>query len=461
LPLVSPLEFAVRRVRFRVFPPGPHGRPLLGSLPDIRRDPLAFLVRIHAEYGEIAHVRLGPFHVFLLNHPDDIEQVLVTHHHRFIKGRSLSGARRLFGNGLLTSDGALHARQRRLVQPVFHRVRLDDYARVMATLGVERRDRWRDGDIIDIAGEMSRLTLAITGRILFGAEGDAVAAEIHDALEAATSLMEIAVLPFAALTDLLPLRPVRRFRASRATLDRVVKDLIERRRRDGTDIGDVVSLLLWARNDTAGEGMSDRQLRDEVITLLLASHETTANALAWTWYLLARHSDVEARLHAEIDTVVGRDHPPQAGDVTDLPFTRMVLAESMRLYPPAWLLARVAVDNHEARGYVVPPGSLVVMSPWVVHRNGMYFPEPEKFDPDRWCADAHNGRPRFSYFPFGGGSRGCMGEAFAWMEGVLLLAVIAQRWRFRLLDESSHPEMHPGLTLTPKSGIRVKVERRV
>ncbi len=205
-----------------MFPPGPPGRLLLGSLADARRDPLAFLLSVSSDYGAIAHFRLGPFHVFLLNDPYDIEQVLVTQQHRFVKGRSLSGARRLFGNGLLTSDGALHARQRRLVQPVFHRVRLDEFARLMTTLGIERRDRWQEGDAIDIAGEMSSLTLTITARILFGAEGDAVAAEISGALETATSLLEVAVLPFAALTDLLPLPHLRRFRAARATLDRVV-----------------------------------------------------------------------------------------------------------------------------------------------------------------------------------------------------------------------------------------------
>lgn len=443
-----------------MFPPGPRGRLLLGSLREIRRDPLAFLSRVGAEYGDIAHFRLGPFHVFLLNHPDDIEQVLVTHQHRFIKGRSLSGARWLFGSGLLTSDGALHDCQRRLVQPVFHRARLDEYAGVMTTLAVERRDTWREGEIIDAAGEMSRLTLRITGRILFGTDGDAVAAEIGEALETATSLLEVAVLPFAALTDRLPLPRVRRIRAARATLDRVVNDLVERRRREGGDRGDVVSLLLSADSGMDGERMSDRQLRDEIVTLLLASHETTANALAWTWYLLGRQAGVEARLHAEIDTVLGTGRLPNAADLPDLPYTRMVLAESMRLYPPAWLLARVAVEEHEARGYALPPGSLVVLSPWVAHRNTIYFPEPERFDPERWGAGRHNGRPRFSYFPFGGGSRGCMGEAFAWMEGALLLAVIAQRWRFRLLDESSRPEIRPGLTLTPRSGIRVRVAQR-
>jgi cytochrome P450 len=443
-----------------VFPPGPRGALLLGNLPEIRRDPLAFLLRLSADYGDIAHVRLGPFHVILLNHPDDIEQVLVTHQHRFIKGRSLSGARRLFGNGLLTSDGALHSRQRRLVKPAFHRARLDEYARVMTAAGGERRDSWRDGQTIDIANEMSQLTLAITARIMFGREGDAVAAEIAEALATATNLIEVAVMPFAAVMDLLPLPQARRFRAARLTLDRVVNDVIKRRMRHHLDDGDILSLLLSAQDEPGGDRMSDTQVRDEVVTLLLASHDTTANALAWTWYLLARHGCDEARLHAEIDAGVEPGRLPQAGDVLNLPFTRMVLAESMRLYPPAWLLARVALESQEFRGYVVRAGSLVVMSPWVVHRNGGYFAEPEKFRPDRWSAEEQNGRPRFSYFPFGGGSRGCMGEPFAWMEGVLLIATMAQRWRFRLLDDSSHPDMRPGLTLTPASGIRVKVEAR-
>jgi len=444
-----------------VVPPGPRGGLLLGCLSEIRRDPLSFLSRVSAEYGDIAHFRLGPFHVYLLNHPDDIEQVLVTSHQRFVKGRSLSGARRLFGNGLLTSDAQLHTRQRRLVQPAFHRLHLDAYGGVMTTLGVQRRDAWDDGDTIDIAAEMSRLTLAITSRILFGADGDAVAAEIAAPLETATSLLEVAVLPFAAFADLLPLPHARRFRTARATIDRVVNGVIERRRRDTHRNDDILSLLLSVRDEATGARMSDSQLRDEVVTLLLASHETTANALGWTWYLLARHADADARLSAEIDAVLGGSRLPSALDLPNLRYVRMVLAESMRLYPPAWLLARVAVEDHDARGYVIPKGSLVVLSPWVVHRSSRYFPEPERFEPERWSPERHNGHPRFSYFPFGGGSRGCMGEAFAWMEGVLLVTLIAQRWRFRLLDESTHPEMHPALTLTPKAGIRVTVERRL
>ena len=429
---------------------------MFGNLSEIRRDALAFLLRVSAEYGDIVHFRLGPFSGFLLNHPDDIERVLVTHQDRFIKGRSLSGARLLFGNGLLTSDGMLHARQRRLIQPAFHRARLDDYARVMTLAGTEWCDRLQEGDIVDIAAEMSRLTLTITTRILFGADGEAIATEIADALDAATTEIDVALLPFAALTDLLPLRHVRRLRAARAKLDRILAEAVERKRRIGGDTSDVVSLLLSARDDS-GEGMSHAQLCDEIITLLLASHETTANALAWTWYLLARHAPEDDRMRAELDAVLGGDRLPNAADVPNLPFTRAVLAESMRLYPPAWLIARIAAVDHEAAGHLIPSGSLVVMSPWVVHRNRAYFPDPEQFDPDRWRGQA--ARPRFSYFPFGGGLRGCMGEGFAWMEGALLLAVIAQRWRFRLTNESLPPAIQPALTLMPKFGIRVKVER--
>jgi cytochrome P450 len=425
-----------------VFPPGPRGGLLLGNLFEIRRDPLAFLTRVGAEYGDIAHVRLGSFHVFLLNHPDDIEQVLVTHADRFAKGRTLSGARRLFGHGLLTSDGALHTQQRRLMQPAFHRARMDDYADVITTAAAERIGHWRDGDIIDIAAEMSRLTLMISGRLLFGQDGDAISAQIADSLDAATAALEVAVLPFAALTDLLAVSRARRLRAARATVARVLHDLIDHRRGDTRDRGDVFSLL---------PAMPDDQLCDELITLLLASHETTATALSWTWYLLARNREVEARVHSEADAVL---------DAPQMPLTRMVLAESMRLYPPAWLIAREVVEPHQARGYVIPRGAFVVMSPWVVHRNAKYYAEPDLFQPERWSAERQNGRPRFAYFPFGGGTRGCMGESFAWMEGVQVLAVIARRWRLRLVDESLRPVIQPTLTLKPKSGIRVRLARR-
>ena len=391
-----------------------------------------------AEHGDIAFVRLGPLHVFLLNHPDDIEQVLVTHQDRFIKGRTLAGARRLFGNGLLTSDGSPHAQERRLVQPAFHRARIDGYAGVMKTAAEERSRAWRDGEVVDISAEMSRLTLTISARVFFGEDGDAVAAAIAAPLAAASVALDVVMLPFAGLTDRLPLPSVSPVRAARATLERVIREVIAGRRHNRRDRGDLLSLLLEIPDD---------QLCDELITLLLASHETTANALAWTWYLLARNAGPEARVHAEADAAA------------ELPFTRMAFAESMRLYPPAWLLARETISAHEARGYAIPPGEIVVMSPWVVHRDAKYFADPEQFDPDRWTPERQNARPRFTYFPFGAGPRGCMGEAFAWMEGVTVVSAIARHWRLTCVD-STEPALHPGLTLKPKFGIRMRLDCR-
>ncbi len=431
---------------------------LLGSLPEARRDPLSFVLRLSVEYGDIVHIRLATLRVFLLNHPDDIERVLVTHHHRFVKGRSLSRARRLFGTGVLTSDGALHGRQRRLMQPAFQRPRMTGYAGVMTALALAARERWHSGDTIDIADDMSRLTLGIAGRALFGEDAAGVVEGLGETLETATSLLEVAVLPLAPIVDLLPLPHVRRLRAARAKLDAVLDGIIERRRRTTAGTDDLLSMLLRAQEDAAAP-MPDTQLRDELTTMLLAGHETTANALAFCWYLIAKHPHVEARLHAEIDGVLG-GRAPEEKDVALLPYTRMVFAEAMRLFPPAWLLGRIAIEEHDARGYTLPSGSLVVLSPWAVQRNRAYFPDPDRFDPDRWTPERLAARPRFSYFPFGGGSRGCLGEGFAWMEGILVLATLAQRLRFRLADESSPLDLLPAITLKPKGGIRVTVERR-
>jgi cytochrome P450 len=331
----------------------------------------------------------------------------------------------------------------------------------MVSLAIGYRDRWTPGNVVDMAAEMSRLTLAIAAKTLLGIDIGTLVHEAGETLETATSLLEVAILPLAPMVDLLPLPHVRRLRAARATIDRMLDDIIAHRRSASMSPSaphNLLSMLLCA-SDANGGAMSDVQLRDELTTILLAGHETTANALAWTWYLIARHPEVEQRLHEEIDSVLG-ERTPAVDDVAALPYARMVLAEAMRLYPPAWLLGRVAIEDHEARGYRIPAGSLVVLSPWGVHRNAAYFPEPQRFDPERWRADRIAGRPRFSYFPFGGGSRGCMGETFAWMEGVLVMAVLARRWRFRMVDESWVPELQPAITLKAKNGIPMRVEAR-
>lgn len=446
-------------VHARTFPPGPKGTPFIGSVRRMQRDPLVFLRHVAAEYGDIAHFRLGGFHAFLLSDPSDIEDVLVTHHRRFTKGRALQRARRMLGNGLLTSEGEFHRRQRRLAQPAFHRPRVAAYGEVMTRLATRFCERQRAGETIDIAREMNQLTLAVVGRTLFGADVEPQAAEVREALTAALEMFDVSVSPLASLLERLPLPRMRRFWAALARLDRIVYGIIETRRREGGDRGDLLSMLLLA-HDEEGDGgsMTNQQLRDEAMTLFLAGHETTANALAWTWYLLAQHPTAEARLHAEVDALIN-DRMPTSEDVPKLTFTRMVLAESMRLYPPAWAIGRRAIEAHPVGGYVVAPGSLVLASQWVVHHDPRHYPDPDRFDPDRWWPEPQALRPRFSYFPFGGGPRVCIGEAFAWMEGILLLATIAQQWRFQLVP--GHPvSIQPVITLRPRHGIKMTAVRR-
>ncbi len=318
----------------------------------------------------------------------------------------------------------------------------------MSEIAAAHRERWHDGQVIDIARAMSHLTLAIAGRTLFAADLEGLTADLEDAQAAGIGRLEM---------SLLPLPSARRFKAARARLDRALFEVIDARRRHCNGGGDLLSQWLRAQMESGSGGMTDTQIRDEMMTLLLGGYETTANTLAWTWYLLARSPASEARLHAELDSVLG-SRAPTDDDVADLPFTRMVLAESLRLYPPAWLIGRVATEDHVAAGYRLRAGSLVVMSPWAVHRNPRYFRQPEEFDPDRWLPERQDGRPKFSYFPFGGGSRGCIGEGFALMECALVLASLAQRWKFRLAGPP--PRIDPSITLRPEHGMLVRVEAR-
>ncbi|MFL5575926.1 MAG: cytochrome P450 [Gemmatimonadaceae bacterium] len=441
-------------------PPGPARRFPGEFLLTFARDPLPFLTRLAREHGDVAHFTLGPQHMVLLNHPDLIRDVFVTHHRNFRKGRGLERAKRLLGEGLLTSEGDFHLRQRRLAQPAFHRERVAAYGAVMAEYASRAAGRWRDGECFDVAREMTRLTLAIVGKTLFDADVEGEAPEIGAALTEAFEAFTLAVLPFGELLERLPLPRTRRFNRARARLDRTIYRIIAERRAAGGDRGDLLSMLLLAQ-DAEGDGgtMSDAQLRDEAMTLFLAGHETTANALAWSWYLLARHPEVESRLHAEVDAVLGDVAVPGAEDVARLPYTRMVLAEAMRLYPPAWIVGRRAVGEYRVRDWVLPPRTIVVLSQYVTHRDPRFWPDAERFVPERWTPEAQAARPKFAYFPFGGGPRVCIGEQFAWMEGVLVLATIARRWRLRLAPGQA-VSPRPMITLRPHDGIRVVAEAR-
>jgi cytochrome P450 len=440
-------------------PAGPTARYPFQFLIEIARNPLAMMVAMIRDHGDIAHYRIGPQHLFLFNHPDLIRDVLVTHQKNFHKSRGLERAKRLLGNGLLTSEDEFHLRQRRLAQPAFHRQRIAVYAATMTNYAERTRSGWTDGATVDIHTEMMRLTLGIVAKTLFDADVDSEAGEIGKAMTIAFESFNYAMLPFTEYLEKLPIPAVRRFNAARDRLDRTIYRMIGERRAGGEDRGDLLSMLLLAQ-DTEGDGtgMSDEQLRDEALTIFLAGHETTANALTWTWYLLSQHPDVEARLHAELDaTLDGR--LPAYEDLPQLPYTRRVLAESMRLYPPAWAIGRRAIESFEVRGFNVPAGSVILMSQYIMHRDPRFFPDPERFDPERWTSEAQTERPRFSYFPFGGGARVCIGEQFAWMEGILLLAALAQKWRMHLVP-GQVVELQPLITLRPKYGMTMTLEAR-
>jgi cytochrome P450 len=414
----------------------------------MRRDPLGFLSEL-AAYGDVACAGIGRQRLYLVSDPELVREVLVTQGRSFMKGRALQEAKRLLGEGLLTSEGERHLNQRRLIQPLFHQDRIDGFGAVMVEEAGRTAGRWSEGGEIDVAREMTRLTLAVVGKTLFGADVEADAEEVGRALDEAMEMFDRFFLPFSAVLDRLPLPRTRRFRAARASLDAIIERMIEDRRSDPSAHTDLLSMLLAARDEDGGE-MSASQVRDEAMTIFLAGHETTAQVLTWAWYLLGENPDIEAMLHEELDAVLS-GRAPAVGDLVRLRYTRAVLAETMRLYPPAWVVGRRALQDVELGGYMIPAGSIVALSQWVVHRDARWFPEPERCDPQRWLVE-HAERPRFAYFPFGGGQRLCIGERFAWMDAMLLLATLASRWRLRLVP-GRPVEPLPRITLRPAHGL--------
>jgi cytochrome P450 len=434
-------------------PPGPRRGVPLRALAAFRRDPLAFLERVHREHGDVARWRFGPRRVYLLAHPELVREVLVTRHRNFIKSKALQRARVILGEGLLTSEGEHHLRQRRLAQPAFHRERIAALGDTMVRYATETAERWRGGVEMDLPREMNHLALAIAGNTLFGADVQGEADEIGHALTHALQAFKRLTNPLAPILDRLPLPSTRRILRAGQRLDETIYRMIAQRRASGEDRGDLLSMLLAARDEEGdGGGMTDLQLRDEALTIFLAGHETTANALSWTWHLLALNPDTEARLHAELATVLA-GRAPTADDVPRLPYTRAVFAEAMRLYPPAWTIGREPLEPFEAGGYRIRAGSVVLVSPWLVHRDPRWWPQPERFDPERWSPERETEQPRFAYFPFGGGPRKCIGEGFAWTEGILVLATLAQRWTLRHAP-GAEVGREPLITLRP-TGLRM------
>jgi cytochrome P450 len=428
-------------------PPGPGGSSLV-ALRSLRRDPIAFLTRA-ASFGDVARVRLPRTPLFVLNHPDLVRLVLVERHHDVRKGPTMDAARRMLGESVLTASGAAHMDRRRLLQPIFHHERIAGYGAVMVDRAQHAAASWRDGQHLDVHAEMARLTLAIVARTLFGVDlEDARARDVGAALTEVLAQYDRAFSPWLRVTERLPLPANRRFERARAVFDETVYGLI-RERRAGSEPGDdLLSLLLTTRED--GVGLTDEQVRDEAITLFLAGHETTANALTWTWYLLARNPNAAQALREELDAVLA-DRPPDVGDVASLPYTGAVIREAMRCYPPAWAIGRRAVAALDAGGFPIPAGSVLVVSPWLLHHDVRWWPEPEAFRPERWLTEDPS-RPRYAYLPFGAGPRMCIGEGFASLEAVLLLATIARAWTFDL-EPSHHVELQPVVTLRPRGGL--------
>jgi cytochrome P450 len=436
-------------------PPGP-GLSRLAVLRTLRSDAIGLLERA-ARAGDVVSLSLPRFGAFLLNRPDLVWDVLATRSHDVTKGPTMQAAKRLLGEGLLTSEGAAHQRQRRLIQPIFHHERIDAYGADMVRIGDRTSERWTPDEIVDVHQEMARLTLAVVGRTLFDTDVEAKDARaVGRALNDVLAQFNRVFSPFLPIAERLPLPSTRRFNAAREVFDRTIYGMIERRRAEGASGSDLLSHLLRARDD--GAAMDDEQVRDEAITLFLAGHETTSNALTWTWYLLSQHPEAEDALHDEIDAVFG-ERPPTVADVGRLPVTGAVLRESMRLYPPAWAIGRRAIADLEADGFRIPSGSVIVVSPWLLHHDRRWWPEPSDFRLDRFTEEAVAARPRHAYLPFGGGPRMCIGEGFALLEATLLLATIARRWRFEL-DPTQQVALQPVVTLRPRFGMRMRAIRR-
>ncbi len=442
---------------------------LLGCVPEFRRDALGTLMK-YAMCGDVVKVPYGLIvdlvkrrrgtAAYLLNHPDDIKHVLVTNDRNYRRIEFPPAAKRVFGRGLIISEDPLHRKQRRMIQPYFHRQRIVSYAEIMVQKTRQHIQGWHDGATVNVAREMMQLTLSVACKAFFNMDLTDKTNELTQAVTVGQHHITRQFRSFTAMLtpEFIPTKNNVQFGKAIRKLDHTILGIIQTRRASGERPNDVLSMLLDAR-DEEDHPMSDQQVRDEALTLFLAGHDTTANALAWTCYLLAQHPEVEARLLDELKRVLN-GQPPSAADVPKLIYTEMVFSEAIRLYPPAYLLSRTALgDDRFPCGVGIPAGADVWLCPYVIHRDSRFFPDPERFDPERFSEKSKKDRHPYAYFPFGGGSRMCIGESFAEMEGVLLIATIAQHFQMMLLPgQTIVPE--PLVTLRPKNGILMQLSKR-
>lgn len=439
------------------FPSSPNFRYPGSAYWSFRKDPLSFLEQMACKVGDVVHWKIGWQDTFLIKHPDFIQDVLVTSARNFSK--IMEASRSLLGLGLTASEGELHRRQRRAVQPSFRQDQIAEFAEVMVKHAESARKRWSDGAIIDLKDEMELISLDVVGETLFGVNLRPYAADIQSAMDATIGSPANMLLPLARLVERLPLPKVRRIKAERAKLHRAVDQIISERRMSAQKRDDLLSILLLACEQVNnGERMTEEQVHDEVLNFLIAGHETVSDALCWTWYLLSQNPEAQARLEEELERVLG-DRLPTLADLEALQFTGNVVKESLRLYPPLWMIWRRALKDHRLGDFIVPAQSIVVTSQHITHRDERYFVQPLHFKPERWTKEFHKRLPKFAYFPFGGGPRQCIGDRFGLMESILVVATVAQHWKFRLIAD--HPVVpDPLLTLRPKYGLHVVAHRR-
>jgi cytochrome P450 len=410
------------------YPPGPKlpfpwqliGRPF-ADLPDT-------LLNLAAQYGDIVHFMLGRQHIYLLNHPDFIQEVLITQQRNFTKGRVLQNSRQLLGNGLLTAEGEAHIQQRRMMQPIFHREQISKYIPHITQLAQEMSLRWQANQPLDLSAEMTRLTMNIIAQALFGTSIDAQAPALSHAIQVLLTRFNQLITPNAVLRRFHAGRNKREIQQAHAHLTAFIETAIAGYK-NGAGQADMLSQLVHA-TDGQGCPLEQQQIQDHVMTFFLAGHETIASALSWTFYLLAQYPQIAEKLSAELDSVLA-GCSPSAETYTQLDYTKMALTEGMRLFPPAWIMGRQAQQPITLGGYPIPQGATVLLSQWVTHHDPRFYPNPDLFKPERWLPAARAVRPKMAYFPFGGGQRLCIGEHFAWMVGVLTIATVMQTWRFK------------------------------
>lgn len=438
-------------------PPGPKGLPLFGSMFEYNRDPLGFLTRCAREYGDVSQIRLPGMAIYMLNHPEHIEYVLRGNHRNFVKDHFSHQLSALVGQGLITSEGEVWRRQRTMSAPVFQMHQIQKYSEVMVDYTERMLAGWRDGETRDIHHEMMHLTLDIVARTLFATDVAQVAADIGRCLEAAMDYYSNWITLLPPSLQWLPTPTVLRFRKAVKEMDRIIYGIIAQHRAQPPSADNLLSRLLAAR-DEQGQGMSDQQLRDELTTLILAGHETTALSLSYSFYLLTQHPDIEQKLAAEVTRVLA-GRPPTAADLPNMPYTDWVVKEVMRLYPPAWSVGREPLADCEIGGFLIPKGAQISISQYVVHRDPRWFQDPDAFRPERWDNDFIKHLPRCTYFPFGDGPRTCIGNNFALLEAALILSATVQRYHLTSAPAQTL-KVSPSITLRPIGGMKMVLHKR-